>query len=110
MESNKILKDYDEVQGLISKVQSHILNEKNPKDVYAKLRSKLKHLVESIFSKNKIELLIQKDFLKLILNTFNLMANLEPESQLHTLELISLVVGMRLFIVILSQHKKWKRF
>jgi hypothetical protein len=93
MESNKILKNYDEVQGLISKVQSHILNEKDPKDIYAKLRSKLKQLIESIFSKYQIEILIEKDFLKLILNTYNLMANLEPESQLHTLELISLVVG-----------------
>ena len=107
MEQNKILKDYDEVQSLISKVQSYILNEKNTKDIYQKLRSKLKHLLESIFSKNQVDLLIERDFLRLILNMFNLMANHEVESQLHALELISLVVGKPIFNN--SEHQEWKR-
>jgi type I site-specific restriction endonuclease len=97
MESNDLLNNYDEVQSLISRVQSYILNNKNTKDIYSKLRRKLKQLVESTFSQKRVDLLIKKDFLKLILNTYNLMQKIEIESQLHTLELVSLVVG-RIFL------------
>ena len=93
MESNELLKDYDQVQSLISKVQSYILKDKHTGEIYAKLKIKLKRLIESTFSNNQIDILIEKDFLKLILNTFNLMQKHDPESQLHTLELISLIVG-----------------
>ena len=93
MESNDILHNYDEVQSLISRVQSYILNNKNTKDIYSKLRKKLKQLIESTFSYKRVDLLIQKDFLKLILNTYNLMQKIQVESQLHTLELVSLIIG-----------------
>lgn len=96
MESDELLKQYEKVQSLLSKVQSYILNEKSTEEIYSKLRTKLKKLIESIFSNNRVDLLIQKDFFKLILNTYNLMMQEDPESQLHTLELVSLIVGRTL--------------
>jgi hypothetical protein len=98
METHNLLKDYDEVQSLISRVQSYILNKKSTNEIYSKLRSKLKGLIEYTFSYKKVDVLIEKDFLKLILNTYNLMEKREIESQLHTLELVSLVVGKPIFL------------
>lgn len=108
MESNELVKEYDKVQSLISRVQSYILNEKNTEEIYLKLRIKLKKLIESIFTNNQINFLIQKDLFKLMLNTFNLMKQRDPESQLHTLELVSLIVGTESRLTP-SEHQKWGR-
>ena len=84
---------FEQVELQISKLQGQLLKEKSIDSAYEELRRALKTMIERVFAKHNIQFLLRKDFFKLILNTYNLMVDVRPESQLHALELVSLIIG-----------------
>lgn len=93
MEKKNIAQIYSDVQNLISQLQSHIINKRNTVEIYEDLRWNLKNLIESTFAENATDFLLQKDYFKMILNTYNLMMDIDQESQLHALEFASVIIG-----------------
>ena len=89
---------FDQAEQQISKLQGQLLKEKAVDSAYEELRRTLKTMIERVFAKGNIQFLLRKDFFKLILNTYNLMVDVRPESQLHALELVSLIVGRGLCV------------